>query len=496
MNDDFVKNPMNEENTEEKAEQAQPAEEQSAETAAPEAQAQSEQPPIYSAPQTAYTPHVTPPSQQYTPPYTANSQQYMPYSGYAQPMKTAEKKPSKGKKKGLIVAALILCVAVLIAVGVMIGSIIMGVARKEPAKGDTETKMNITETPIVSEKADGSYLTAGQVYEKVRESSVGVIAYSGSNQSAASGGSGIVMSKNDKGTGMYVITCAHILNISNPKVYVQTTDGDQYDATIVGIDSKTDVGLLLVNTTELTPAEFADSEKLSVGDTVYAIGNPGGGSQFFGSFTNGMVSAVSRPVDSPVGYSVPCIQHTAAINPGNSGGALVNAFGQIVGMNSQKIVNTSYEGIGFAIPTSIIKEVVDELIEHGAVTSRPVLGIKFAPVSRSQAYSIIAQSNDLPTGTIIIDTIMAGSDLANQGVKEGDMITGVNGKDLEDYEDLLDLVDSGKVGDELELTICRVDSSYKISFFDVKVKLVSESAISNETVEEVPSFPFSFNQNN
>ena len=428
--------------------------------------------------------------------YGAN-QQYASYTPYGTPKPEAPQKPSKGKKKGAAIAATIICAVLVLSVAVVgIVFVIKGNPLQigENATGDN-AQLNLVETPgnnTQQTETDGP-LTSGQVYNKVYESSVGIIVYTGNRQTVASEGSGIVMGLTGDGNASYVITCAHVINVQSPKVLVQTHDGKQYDAVVVGIDSKTDIGLLRVETNSLKAAEFANSDSLSVGDTVYAIGNPGG-TQFFGSFTNGMVSAIGRPVDSPVGYEVPCIQHTAAINPGNSGGALVNEYGQIVGINSSKIASTEYEGMGFAVPSVTVKEIVDELIKNGAVTSRPALGIKFAPVSSSQVYSIIARSNNLPAGSIIIDSISASSDLNNQNVKSGDMILAVNGQDLESYETLLDVVDSGKIGDTIKLKIGRVDADYNVTTFEVDVKLISDASASYEQNSETQSYNFPFNQ--
>ena len=299
------------------------------------------------------------------------------------------------------------------------------------------------------------------------------------------------MGYNSEKTATYIITCAHVINTKNPKIIVQTADDKQYDAYIVGLDVKTDIGVIRVDGTELKPADFAESSALEVGDSVYAIGNPGG-TQFFGSFTNGMVSAIGRPVDSPVGYEVSCIQHTAPINPGNSGGALVNEYGQVVGINSSKIASTEYEGMGFAVPSATVKEIVDELIKNGKVINRPVLGIEFSPATNNQVYSIIVRANDLPSGAIVIAEISNGSDLLNTEVNEGDMIIAVNGKNLDSYDVLMEVIENGKVGDKLTLTIARVDGNYKVSKFDVTVKLVDETTISEKQSTNESSFPFPF----
>ncbi len=428
---------------------------------------------------------VTPPAG-YTPPtynpqytYNNNTNQYMPYGSYANPYyQQATKQKSKGKKKGGVIAAIIIVTVFLLAVGILFSSLFSDNNKAEKPNAD-DTEMVIVETPKEDKEtvtSDG-VLSAGDVYKKVHESSVGVLVYTKNQQSVYSEGTGIVMGLNGDKSATYVITCAHVIDAKNAQIIVQSADGTQYDAVIVGRDVKTDIGLLRVNTTELKAAEFAVSDDLAVGDTVYAIGNPGG-TQFFGSFTNGMVSAIGRPIDSPVGYEVACVQHTAAINPGNSGGALVNEYGQVIGINSSKIASEDYEGMGFAVPTSTVKEIVDELIKNGYVSNRPVLGVNFMTASQNQTYSIIVKANKLPAGSIVISSIMNGSDLLNTEVKEGDMIIAVNGKDLDTYEVLLEVIENGKVGDVLTLKICRIDSNYNISTFDVKVKLVEDSSTS------------------
>lgn len=446
---------------------------------------------------------VTPPvnNTQNTPPVGSSYNtyysggQYMPYGSYNRPVTPkpeAPKKSSKGKKTGLIIAVIIICVCFLISVGIIVGTLVAGGKNNNTNIGD-DTQLNLMEGIIDNNDEvvnSGEKLSAKQIYKKVHESSVGILVYSSNQQRVYSEGTGIVMSTNSDKTVTYIITCAHVIDAKNPKITVQTADGTQYDGFVVGLDAKTDIGVVRVNSTDLKPADFADSSNVEVGDTVYAIGNPGG-MQFFGSFTNGMVSAIGRPVDSPVGYEVACIQHTAPINPGNSGGALVNEYGQVIGINSSKIASTDYEGMGFAVPSATVKEIVDELIKNGVVTNRPVLGVNVALSSQSQVYSIIVKVNNLPTGSVIIDTIMDGSDLKNKGVKAGDMIIKVNGKDMETQDVLLDAIEESKVGDTITLTICRVDSEYNISTFDIDVKLVDDSSVS-ESEAETPEYDFDY----
>ncbi len=451
-----------------------------------EQQGNTKTPPPFSQP---FTPPVTPPSSQYTPPVYGQGSTYG-YNQY-QPKPEAKKTPSKGKKKGLIVAVLIVCAIFLTGVIVMFAGFLFDGFTEDVPREEEKTQMNIVQTPQKDEDSDDSgALTSKQVYKKVCQSSVGVLVYTKNQQSLYSEGTGIIMGENDDKTATYIITCAHVIDASNAQIIVQTEDGTQYNAIVVGKDAKTDIGVLRISATGLTAAEFADSSTVGVGDYVYAIGNPGG-TQFFGSFTNGMVSAIGRLVDSPVGYEVACIQHTAPINPGNSGGALVNEFGQVIGINSSKIASTEYEGMGFAVPSTTVKEIVDQLIKNGKVTNRPVLGIQYYKNTSSQVYSIIVQTHNLPAGSIVIDQIMIGSDLQNTEVKTGDMIIAVNGKDMDNEDVLAEAIENGKVGDKLKLTICRVDSNYNISKFEVEAKLVEDSSTS-EPVEDTSDYDFPF----
>lgn len=406
-----------------------------------------------------------------------NSNQYMPYSSYMPNVKPeAEKVPSKNKKRGALIAGIIVSCCVVIAAVSMIVVLMSKdyTPQLEENSVTQEAQLEFVTTPQV-ESTSGTEMTPGDVYKKVYESSVGILTYSGSYNKKVGEGSGIVM--NVDGEKTYVITCAHVIEYSNAKIIVQDHDGNQYDATVLGTDSKTDIGVLCVKTTDLKAAEFANSDDLAVGDTVYAIGNPGG-TQFFGSFTDGMVSAIGRPVDSPVGYEVACIQHTAAINPGNSGGALVNAFGQVVGINSSKIAATEYEGMGFAVPTTIVQEIVNQIISNGSV-ERPVLGITYFFATTDRNYIAAVRNNDLPVGTIVISEIRQGSDMENTKAKVGDMIIAVNGEDVDTVDALSDVIQNGKVGDSLKLTVARLNDDGTVEKFDINVKLVSETSVAS-----------------
>jgi serine protease Do len=166
------------------------------------------------------------------------------------------------------------------------------------------------------------------------------------------------------------VTCAHVISASDTYISIQISDGTQYEAEMVGYDLRTDVGVVKAKAKGLKAAEFGNSDALRVGEQVFAVGNPGG-TEFFGSFTGGMVSAINRPVSSEIGYSMESIQHDAAIISAIPAARLLTFYGQVVGINSQKIVAASYEGMGFAIPIVSAKVIVDSLIKHGYIPNRP-----------------------------------------------------------------------------------------------------------------------------
>lgn len=403
------------------------------------------------------------------------------------------KKAKKGTRIFLSAMALILVFALGVGCATLFKSGFGGSKNTEKEKStydSAELTINSSPTsPVKYEK--GAVLTAAQIADKVRPSNVGIVVYSGGSSSASGEGSGVIMGEDSTHKFTYIITCAHVISGAGIKANVQTEDGQSYEAEIVGYDTRTDLGVLKIKATGFKAAEFGDSDALSIGDVVYAIGNPGG-VEFFGSFTGGYVSAINRPVSSEIGYTMKCIQHDASINPGNSGGMLVNQYGHIIGINSQKIADTSYEGMGFAIPITSAKEIIDDLIEYSYVPNRPKLGITYYPVSASTRYSMIAQIKGLPAGTLIINEIGSDSSLANTNARQYDMIIAVNGEPLTTADVLLELIDKGKVGDKLTLTLCRVNSNYSIDEFDIEVTLVEDKGTEEVTTTQPYINPFDY----
>lgn len=452
--------------------------------------------PAYSQPVQPVQPQQTAqPTQTAQPQQAEQSQQ--DYSQTTTTLKPTKKKKSPGK----IIFVAIICICIIVA-SIGLGTTLSSDDKTKDNDKKTEDTSKVEDTtgvgadaktqdsPISYEKYSGKgAMTPEQVYASVKEINVGVLVYAQGQKSGE--GSGIIVGEDPTGKFTYILTAAHVIADANVDVQVQFFDETESEAEIVGIDPKTDIGVLKVAKTGFKAAVFGNSDKLRVGQKVYAIGNPGG-TEFFGSFTSGMISAIDRPVPTTnSSYDLPCIQHNAAINPGNSGGALVNEYGQVIGLNSSKISSTEYEGMGFSVPSTTMLKVYKELAAHGYVSNRPMLGITYLPVSSDYSYATVAWKNNLPYGSIAIATISEDSDFVNHDVKVNDIITAVNGKDLETTDILLEAIENAKVGDTLELTVCRIGRSGTITkTFNVKVKLVEDKGQNKVTEPETQYDPF------
>lgn len=422
-------------------------------------------------------PHKQEPVFSQQPPHTT----YQPQQNYSfgtQPSYQPVPEEPKKKGKGKTVAAVIIIICLIV------GAVAIAMSFSDRG-GDVQPSLNDTtaagEAPTT---ADSVYATTQPgavdqfnsviVAEKARPGVVGVMTY---KQGQLDGeGSGVLWKEENGFT--YVITCAHVINSKGVTYGIMLEDGKTYEAEMVAADTRTDIGILKVETTGLPLAEIGNSATLKIGEPIYAIGNPGG-SAFFGSVTDGIISSIDRSISST--YTMTVIQHSAAINPGNSGGALVNTSGQVVGINSSKIASTEYEGMGFAVPMSIALPVAQALVQYKYVPNRPKLGIEYASVNSYQLYSMVVSIKGLPQGSLVIAGISADSSLANTQAEVGDLIIGVNGKDMDDSSVLLDLIETGAVGDTLTLTLCRIESrTYKTSTFDVTITLVEDKGASEE----------------
>ncbi|MCD8374663.1 MAG: S1C family serine protease, partial [Oscillospiraceae bacterium] len=299
--------------------------------------------------------------------------------------------------------------------------------------------------------ADKEELTLQQIYSDCIDSVVSIAAMV-DGSSGYYWGTGIVMSADG-----YILTNAHVIS-GTVSVAVTLNDGRSYEAKLVGSDTVTDIAVLKIEAENLSPAEFGDSAELSVGDTVAAIGNPLG-SAFVGSLTDGIISAIDRSYNMN-GSIISLIQTNAAINEGSSGGPLINAYGQVIGITNMKLVSyyssATIEGIGFAIPTSTIKPVVDDLIAYGAIPQQPAIGITGIGLTEAEQ-----EAYGSPPG-VYVATITKGTDAENK-LQVGDVITAVNGIAVASVNDINDIKADFDIGDTLTLTVWRAGEFLEIS---------------------------------
>lgn len=284
-------------------------------------------------------------------------------------------------------------------------------------------------------------LTTEDIASKVRPCIVGIVQYKKDTVDPSGEGSGIIMSQDG-----YIVTNNHVVSGAN-KLEVVTSDGKRYTAKKVGIDSRTDIAVVKIDAKSLKTAEFGDSTKCRVGDQVVAIGNPTG-LKLAGSVTQGIISAIDRDIDVGNG-PMSLLQTDAAINPGNSGGALINMNGQVIGINSAKIAQEGYEGIGFSIPISYAQPIVDSLIKNGYVKGRVKLGL-----SCHMLDSVTAKANHLPSG-IYVQYVDPDSSAAANGVKADDIIVSIDNVRVTCTSDLINERNRHKIGEDVTLTIYR-----------------------------------------
>ena len=299
-----------------------------------------------------------------------------------------------------------------------------------------------------------SGMTTSQVSEMVSPSVVVItteqVVYSqwswyGQNQVESGAGSGVIISSDG-----YILTCAHVVSGASQ---ITVTIGDtDYTATVVGEDDTSDVAVLKIDATGLTPATVGDSDSLSVGDSVLAVGNPLG--ELGGTVTSGIVSALNRSVTiqgTSSTNTMSLIQMDASVSPGNSGGGLFNMNGELIGLVNAKSSSSDAEGLGFAIPINDAIQVAQDLLENGYVSGRPYMGITYIAVTDAQT---AAQLNVNAYGVYVVDVVQGGpADKA--GLKAGDRIVSIDGTEIAQKDDLGTLMQQHTAGDTLSITVAR-----------------------------------------
>ena len=420
--------------------------------------------------QQSFDPNAQQPMNQPSHPAYATYQEWMHQEDkraakHARKLARAERRKNrKFGRKPVLIAGSIAAACVLLVGGIAIGSSMSGGADNNSSSvSATSVNSNLPSVNISSPTATSSSANDGlsgeEIYAKVSPSVVSIQAV---NLTSGEGGtgSGVIMSADG-----YIITNNHVVvdentGVQQDKITVYMSDGTSFPAEVIGLDEQTDLAVLKIDPagTTLTPAEFGDSNSLLVGEEVYAIGSPGG-LELANTITGGHISALNRDItiDDRV---MSLIQTDAAINPGNSGGALINKYGQVIGITSAKLGISYYEGLGFAIPMDTVKPIVDELIQNGYIAGRPQIGFSGQNVSEQQsaAYGI-------PQGVRVIN-VDSRSNAAAAGVQANDIITGINGTEVTDMDGVNAVKDKLSAGDKITLTLYRMSTgkTFTVSF--------------------------------
>lgn len=325
---------------------------------------------------------------------------------------------------------------------------------------------------ITKPDANGKYTVAG-VAEAVAPSIVEIKAASGNT--TMSSGSGIILSEDG-----YIVTNAHVLQNCDTFWVSIGKNNTVIPATCIGMDTKTDLAVLKVEQDGLPAATIGNADSLLVGEEVVAIGNPAG---LTGTVTNGIVSALHRQVKSgSTGFEMDCIQTNAAISPGNSGGALVNLYGQVVGITSSKYTSiysgTAYEGLGFAISINAAMPIIEELVAQGYVSGRVRMGITFRSLDIPEVLAEFQQTHHLPENTTIsglwISEIAQDCDISNTELQVDDVIYSINGTAVTNYNDLNAILETCTANEMLTANCCRFDDAGNQQKFSITFQLMED----------------------
>ena len=420
--------------------------------------------PTQPVPPTQPAPPTRPPM--WTPPASNTPNMWPPQPSAPQPPQPPRPQKSSGRGATVIAVAILATMCVLLMV---IGAVLLmdrtpatslpsGTTTPTTASrsdNPTSTNENAPSVVIQDTDVDDGGLTTTEIVSRNLDSTVVINMYTTSaaqyggfsfnteteTESMVGTASGIVMSEDG-----YIITNQHVCineNTNQPysRIEVVLYSGATYTATLIGSDKDTDLAVIKIDATGLKAATFGGSSKMSLGDRVVTLGNAGG---LEWSASQGILSGTKRDVYEKTGYSIQCLQIDAAINPGNSGGPLLNSQGQVIGINSAKIVYTGYESLGFSIPIDEAKPILDDLIRYGYVTGRVELGIK--------GYTITQTGYE----GFMVSEIDAESSLAGADIQVYDIITSLDGEKVTSRTVLRNLLSKHKVGDTVTLGILRI----------------------------------------
>ena len=340
-------------------------------------------------------------------------------------------------------------------------------ATAEPAMtgGEAEAKAG-----NLSAFNENNQFTKAQIVEMSAPSVVGIDTISvattnnfwygyGQSYEVPGSGSGVILSEDG-----YIATCAHVVDGAK-SVKVTLNDDTSYDATIVGTDAKNDIAIIKIDATGLVPAVVGDSQTLTVGSEVIAIGNPLG--ELRGTATAGIISATNRTIEVE-GQAMTLIQTDAAISPGNSGGGLFDATGKLIGIVNAKVSDSRAEGLGFAIPVNSVLDEISDLLNYGYVKGRAYLGVSTQDVTLRSRDRMWYYSQG--TRCVLVEKVVTGSAAEQAGIQPGDLILKLEDKQIASGDDLSAAIGAYKPGDKATLTIQRdgKESTVEVTFGEYK----------------------------
>ena len=367
--------------------------------------------------------------------YTTGSTPY-----YTQPPEEPRKRDQKRKKAPMIIGA-VLVIALSGAAGsggawLVTNQALKNVSDMQAAAGVVQT---VPQTAVSTAASGDIAAVVQQAAASVVEITTEAAIYNPfMGQSVTQGaGSGVILSNDG-----YIVTNNHVVDGAE-NITVRTQSGDEYTAQLIGTDSKTDLAVIRVEATGLTPAVLADSENIQVGELAMAIGNPLG--QLGGTVTSGIISAKGREITID-GESMNLLQTSAAVNPGNSGGGLFNAQGQLVGVVNAKSTGSGVEGLAFAIPANTVKHVADEIIANGYVSGRPVLGISVVEVNDARTAAMYRVNK---AGVYVVES------KAENSLQAGDRIAALGDTVIDGMTDISKELSQHAVGDTLSVVVER-----------------------------------------
>ena len=362
---------------------------------------------------------------------------------------------------------------------------------KTPSSGASYVLEGQRENSVIeiSQIDTSKLMTPAEVYAANVNSTVGITTsittnYWGYQTTSAASGSGFILTQDG-----YILTNYHVIEDSST-ITVSLYDGTSYDARLIGYDAGNDIAVLKVEAENLTPVILGDSNNMNVGDSVVAIGNPLGELTF--SLTAGTISALERQVTMSTGATMNLIQTDCAINSGNSGGALFNLYGEVIGITNAKYSSSSSSGasidnIGFAIPITHVRDMVQSIIEKGYI-SKPYIGVSVTDVSSE------TQSYGLPKGAAV-KSVAEGGPAEEAGLQVNDIITHIDGEQITGSNDLVKRVGDAAVGDKLTLTVYRQGSTLELTLTvgeKIQSALEEEQTQTDSRQQGGFGFPFGF----